>query len=321
MHKYGGPFVFEKGIINMKDNPKPYLPVDEQIKLLQSRGLIINNYDQAYRVLENNNYYRLSGYSLPLREHDKFYPNVSFSDLMDLYLFDADMQAVSMNHLAPIEIALRTHIAYVLGEINPYAHLDKTCFENDIYYEEFLQDLKAAVSESNNEAFIKHHNTKYSGRLPIWVVVEILSFGELSKLFEHLNYDLQKKICDNYYDGIPPKYICNWFHSLVVVRNLCAHRMRLGNRGIPTVPAFETKEFDYYVANGYEKNEVGKRLFFSFVIMQRVTPNINFINDIKSDIKHLCDKYPFVNLKHYGFKNNWERIFDSVCKGNYHEEV
>jgi hypothetical protein len=42
---------------------KPPLTIDQQIKLLKSRGLLINNTDYAKKILSQVNYYRLSAYS------------------------------------------------------------------------------------------------------------------------------------------------------------------------------------------------------------------------------------------------------------------
>ena len=53
---------------------KPYLTIDEQIKLLSNdRGLIIDDINKAKEALLNLNYYRLSGYSLTLRKNNKWY--------------------------------------------------------------------------------------------------------------------------------------------------------------------------------------------------------------------------------------------------------
>lgn len=49
---------------------KEFKTIDEQIALLQSRGLIISDKEQASEFLLFNNYYRVSGYSLTLRNHD-----------------------------------------------------------------------------------------------------------------------------------------------------------------------------------------------------------------------------------------------------------
>lgn len=50
------------------DTVKPFLSIDDQIKLLKKRKLTINDdqYEKAKEFLLNNNYYRISGYSLTL---------------------------------------------------------------------------------------------------------------------------------------------------------------------------------------------------------------------------------------------------------------
>ena len=74
--------------------PKEFKTIDEQLDILKSRGLIIpeNLLDDARVFLKKNNYYRISGYSLTLRNHDIFYPNTSFRNIMDIYNFDRELR-------------------------------------------------------------------------------------------------------------------------------------------------------------------------------------------------------------------------------------
>lgn len=76
--------------------------------------------------------------------------------------------------------------------------------------------MSVARSDNKHEAFVKHHNTKYSGVLPVWAMVETLSFGAVSRLFASLSIPLQKQICEEYYPG--PRYISivNWFEGYEV---------------------------------------------------------------------------------------------------------
>ena len=59
---------------------------------------------------------------------------------------------------------------------------------------------------------------------------------------------------------------------------------------------------------GYERNQIGSKLFFRLIIIERLSPIADIHNQIVSDINQLQKKYPFVNLSHYGFKKNWEEI-------------
>lgn len=48
------------------------------LDILASRGLTINKREDAKRFLLYNNYYRVSGYSLTLRNNDVFYKEATF---------------------------------------------------------------------------------------------------------------------------------------------------------------------------------------------------------------------------------------------------
>lgn len=294
---------------------KPYLPIEDQLQLLKSRGLCIDDEDEAIDTLHQLNYYRLSGYMLTLKKGDRFYKDVHFSDIMQIYHFDKELKGAMLFWLEDIEVALRTHIAYILGKRGSTSYLNVSNFASDAHHSDFLKELKSALSDNKNEAFIKHHNTKYGGTLPVWVVVETLSFGAVSRLFTALDNDIKEEICEQYYYGIPPKYIENWLECLVVVRNLCAHHARLFNRGLPNAIKFSRQEFSYIVdRGGYDSNAVGKKLFFPVIILDRLSPSssVRFRNTFQT----LREKYPFVDVKHYGFLNNWEFILNDINK-NY----
>lgn len=54
----------------MRIYSKPALTIDQQIDLLEKRGLSIPDHERAHRHLTNISYYRLSAYMLPYREID-----------------------------------------------------------------------------------------------------------------------------------------------------------------------------------------------------------------------------------------------------------
>ncbi|MEG0512062.1 MAG: hypothetical protein RR653_05010 [Clostridia bacterium] len=64
---------------------KEFRTINEQIALLKSRGLAVPDEKQAADFLLLNNYYRISGYSLTLRNHDAFYSKATFQNIIDIY--------------------------------------------------------------------------------------------------------------------------------------------------------------------------------------------------------------------------------------------
>ena len=296
---------------------KTFITFDEQVELLKSRGLIIDDNELAKNVLAEINYYRLSGYTLSLRKNDKFYPDVTFDNVLQIYNFDRELKLLILGYLEDVEVSLRSYIAYALGAYDTDAnssvsYLDVKHYASDAAFQEMMGEIRAAMSENKNEAFVKHHKAEYNGVLPVWAMVEILSFGKASKLLNSLNVDLQKKICREHYYGKRYTIITNWMEGIVVLRNLCAHRARLVNRGIIMKPDFSPDEIEYFKKQKYEGDQIGSRLFFRLIIIDRLSHRVGLHQQIKDDIIGLKSKYPFVDLKYYGFKRNWEEIFDAV---------
>ena len=81
---------------------KPPLPVEEQVKLLQSRGLIVPDSQRASRYLLSIGYYRFSAYCIPFEycrgEIHQFNANVNFDDVLELYIFDRKL-LVNLDYL------------------------------------------------------------------------------------------------------------------------------------------------------------------------------------------------------------------------------
>ena len=67
---------------------KDFKTIDEQLEILRSRGLIIDDENIAKDFLLYNNYYRISGYSLTLRKNNIFSKSASFQNIIDIYNFD-----------------------------------------------------------------------------------------------------------------------------------------------------------------------------------------------------------------------------------------
>ena len=74
---------------------------DEQVGLLESRGMVIGDMDRAKRYLSHLNYYRLAAYWLPFEETHyphKFKP-IPVSILFLTYIFDRELRLLVMDAL------------------------------------------------------------------------------------------------------------------------------------------------------------------------------------------------------------------------------
>lgn len=120
---------------------------------------------------------------LSLKHNGRFIAGTTINNVYSLYEFDRKLRNLLMGALETIEIAFRTHIAYMLAHnYGPLGYLDVDHFYNPTFHQQFIDQLNKELTRSD-ELFIAHHNSKYGGQFPIWVAVEILSFSTLSKLY------------------------------------------------------------------------------------------------------------------------------------------
>lgn len=115
---------------------KPWQSVNQQLTILESRGMTFIDKAKAEQILAHINYYRLSGYWYPFRQmmldssrSDNFIQDTTFENVLNIYLFDKQLRLLCLRALESIEMSVRTNIAYSLGRISPIAHFDKNNFD------------------------------------------------------------------------------------------------------------------------------------------------------------------------------------------------
>lgn len=223
---------------------KAHLTYEQQVDLLQGRGMVIDDRDEAIATLRRVNYYRLSGYWYPFREFladgsrgDSFFPGTQFGDVVKLYDFDANLRAATFSVLTHVELAIRSHLGHALGRVDPCAHLMPGMLgplaRSGDTHETWLQKYQAAVADSH-EDFVAHHQARYGGTLPIWAAVEVLDWGALTRLYGFSPRAVQNEVADAC--GLRAPQLLSWLKVLNLSRNTCAHHGRFFNRVYPISP-------------------------------------------------------------------------------------
>ena len=301
------PFKNQENLYN-----KEHKTFDEQLQLLKDRDLVISNDKYVLTKLQHINYYRLSAYFLPFQykkdslNKNKFLPQTTFEEIIKLYYFDTELRKITFEAIEMIEIYLRTQIAYYHSkEFGAFGYLDINTLRTNLQ-EEFDEIHQEILKEKNRskEIFITHFKKKYNSTdLPIWSVVEIISFGSLSKLFMLLQEKEQNAVIKNM--GDINKYVFfKWFKALSSVRNMCAHHSRLWNRTLGVsfeIPRGNTK----FKALKSSKNKI----FFALSVIEYILTSISADEiNFKYKIKQLLQKYPNIDKKAMGFIENWEDL-------------
>lgn len=280
---------------------KPFKTFEEQIEILENRGLIINNKNYAKFILSNVNYYRFTAYLLTYKNADDTYvEGITFEMIYHLYNFDKEFRALLIDILGSIEISFRTYIAYTLAiKHGPLGYLKDNNFINKDYHNSFLLSLQNEKINNSNKLFIKHHNEKYEGKLPIWVATEIISFGMLSKLYSNMIPEDTTYIKNNLCN-VNPKLVGSWLQSLTLIRNQCAHYGRIYNTIFPIIK----------IKNQDKKNNIDNKKIFAYILaMNHLIADRTVWNKFFIKLQGLITDYnEYIDLDLIGFPNNWVEI-------------
>lgn len=275
----------------------------EQIEILKSRNIIIENDEFAMNILKRVNYYRLSAYMLTYKNTDGSYKSISIEEVYELYIFDKRLRNLVLPMLENIEIAFRTHISYLIAhKYGPLGYKDPKNFRNSAYHKDMIDTFNYAIDKSD-EIFVSHHKNEYNGLFPIWVLVEIISFGTLSKMYNNLLDEDKDEIADKYYNT-NGYYVRTWLHALSNTRNICAHYGRLYNKNLTVTP----KLFKSDKKRGIENDTV----FANIYIMGRLTNDRSEWCCFVRELSRLIQKYDIVDLKYLGFPDDWESILRGI---------
>lgn len=293
---------------------KPPLSIDEQATRLIQRGLVCENSERLKHYLTHIGYYRLSAYWHPFeqspvetnRRNHNFEAGTTFDRVLDLYDFDRKLRLLVMNAIERIEVAVRTRWADAMAmRQGPHAHMNSELFKDPWQHQQDLATLSREIKKSN-EVFIKHYRDQYSEPFlpPIWAVVEMMSFGQLSYWFSNTSKTEIKKEVMRGLKFPTIEILEKVLHTLTPVRNTAAHHGRLWNRQFPmTLP--EIKRLRERVVPNNAPNKLGHCIFNYLVIIEYLKSVINPTGQWKFQLMSLLGTVSDSDLRAMGFPEDW----------------
>lgn len=253
-----------------------------------------------------NNYYRISGYSLTLRNHDVFSKTATFQNIIDIYCFDHELRHILLKYLEIIEVHFKSIYTYEFTKIHgSIGYLNEQYFsDSDMYTRISSKAEEQRNKRLPHESYLKHFIKELQQPLPLWAYVDLLTIADISFLYSITEPTIQKSIALNF--NVPYKVLGRFMHSMTILRNLCAHRSRLYNRLFEQKPKLSKNE-RLLLRTTNNGNADDSHLYSFIILMKRLLTNNDFI-EMKNELISLTQKYPFVHMKYYGFNDNWKNI-------------
>ena len=207
--------------------------LDEQIALLQSRGMIISDIENAKEILYDVGYYRLGFYWFPFEEtypkkdnrDHKFKPGTNFINAVRLYNFDFELRNLFLRALSRIEVAFRTKVIYLVSNKN----IDKPAWFTDdsvVSSAQVAYYNKGAYNDiKDKNTVLKLHHRHYPKDInaPAWKTIEYMTLGQVFHLFKTIHdEDVKNNIAQEF--GIKTLITLeNYLEVIKNIRNACAH--------------------------------------------------------------------------------------------------
>lgn len=210
---------------------KKFKTLQEQVDILESKGLLIEDRDECIDILLRENYFFINGYRHLLMRSPQdrnFVVGSTFRELYSIFLFDRYLRNIIFKNLLIVENNMKSIISYQLSKKYGYRekdYLNAKNFTNDPDKSRRVKDLinkmkrQIRVNGQQHTATM-HYITNY-GYIPLWVLVKLLSFGVISDLFTVLKPEDKVGIADIY--DVEVSQLEDFLPILANYRNLCAH--------------------------------------------------------------------------------------------------
>lgn len=284
----------------LKKHQEP-LDVLQQIENLKNLGLKIDDEEKAIEFLNNVSYFRLIK-AFGIKERNCNFPEgITFENIKGLYIFNAKLRHLLFAQLEKVEVNLRCRIAnYFSCKYGIFGYKDVNNFKVPEYHTKFLTDIETEIKRNKKAAFVRNFQDNYEGGdLPFYALIELFSFGMLSKFFKNMKNSDKKEIAKFY--GVGYTYLESWFEHLAFVRNICAHYGRLYHSNLSISPILYKQYTDLGVSS--------LRVFASLVCLKHLLPNDKHWNNFIVKVSLLIDDFPCVNKDYLGFPNlEWEKL-------------
>lgn len=304
---------------------------------MQDRGLSIDKMDQTKQYLLFNNYYNtINLYSKHFHldaASNKYIEGSSFNEVSAVMEFDRSLKNLLYKHLIKFESELKSLISYYYCDKYPskdsyynknnfYSPLVEGIFDFtnvDKLHRKIQRKTYFSMKEEGYNA-IKHY-MKNQGHVPLWVLVNILSFGDIILFYQLMDTDLKKRVLDELLDRANSQRETNFFSlsqrefskilsSFHDVRNIVAHNHALYN--------FEKSQFHYIYNSsvheiaGIKPTDPRNNLYHFFLFLevfmdaseyQSLSVAINFLIYDLSVVLKTVDVNDII--KTMGFPDDW----------------
>lgn len=318
----------------MKYEDKIYLTQDKLLEKLKSDKLEIKNDNYAIRYFNEVGYYKLiNGYKHCFKtddngvEQSEYLPDTTFEHIISLYTFDFKLRNLVFSNICIIESMLKSQISESFSK--RYGTKDSDYFveknfkpDSDFYirglgkvdekfsFEKIKKEIFKKIEKNSQNKNKSILNYSKKGYYPLWVLLNIMSFGETCIFYKKLFNELQIEI--GKYFNLSLSTMHSYLSHLVLFRNACAHNEVIFN--FKTTNRLKINQIESRIINIYDKLGIPKNKYNSysngtnnilsiFIVFKLLLPKIAFsafkrkFFKYLNELSHKVNEISFNNIK------------------------
>lgn len=320
-----------------------------------SRVMRILEKENYYNVI--NGYKELFLSAKATETTDEVYKKgTTFDEVYALYKFDREIRQVYLQYLLQIENTLKTVISHEFSSrygydnylkldsfqsaaTNDSKEISRIAKQNNFHMPTDIAKVKQISAEENTASVIKligdiqqeiarqmnkhhqvvtHYMTKH-GYIPLWVLVNVLTFGKITNFY--YNMKSPDRISIAKFFGVQDKELHKYMTMLGLARNKCAHDERFFD--IRFRQSLHTKSIKNFKHLGLSRNLDGSYSYgtndaFAIAVIFAVLLNKadlrEFVSSMRSAFSRLSKQLKIINvdevMKVMGYNANWTNLLN-----------
>lgn len=289
---------------------KGFKTFNQQLTILRSRGMIVPTDGSPKRFLEQENYYNvINGYKDLFLQKDSrgraivpetYLQGTHFNELKALFLFDRELRFLFLKYLLIFENSFKTAISYEFSRKYPKAnsYLEIANYRDDDpkgVLKQISILTKTIHDNVGSKSAIKHYIEDH-GSVPLWVLVNYLTIGNLSYLYSALKDSEKNSIAKYYSDKYEKQYrptnrlrissedMESALKIFNLVRNQCAHDERLFNSDYKNIRVSN-------IANYFRITNYNNRRIVVAILYLKAMLNKSYYKKFHSELNEVFSKY------------------------------
>ena len=303
---------------------KIFKTLDEQVKILRDKNLIIDDEEYVKNILLRENYFFINGYRYLFYKSNKekiFINGTNFREIYALFYFDRQLRNILFKNILILENNIKSILSYELSRkygFKEKKYLNPSNFTTDPKKSKQVNDLvkkvkRQIIVNGKEHSATKHYQSSY-GYIPLWVVVKVLSFGIVGELYTILKPEDQERIAGLF--NVDVESLLTYLPIIANYRNLCAHEdICYEHKTQKEIPITKYHQLlNIPKTNGeyiYGIND----LFALIIILKRLLRPDNFVgmlNEISYELDYLSGRLHTISidkvLDRMGFPKNFKDI-------------